>query len=71
MLDGFQAGLAWITILRKREAFRERFQGFEPDVVARWGEPEIAAALAKSGVHVYIVDQQDLAALGAGAPVGS
>jgi len=50
MLDGFQAGLAWITILRKREAFRERFQGFEPDVVARWGEPEIAAALADPGI---------------------
>lgn len=50
MLDGFQAGLAWITILRKREAFRERFQGFEPDVVARWGETEIAAALADPGI---------------------
>ncbi|MCR9149357.1 MAG: DNA-3-methyladenine glycosylase I [Rhodobacteraceae bacterium] len=50
MLDGFQAGLAWITILRKREAFRERFEGFEPDVVARWGEPEIAAALADPGI---------------------
>ena len=50
MLDGFQAGLAWITILRKREAFRARFQGFEPDVVARWGETEIAAALADPGI---------------------
>jgi DNA-3-methyladenine glycosylase I len=50
MLDGFQAGLAWITILRKREAFRERFHGFEPDVVARWGETEIAAALADPGI---------------------
>ncbi len=34
MLDGFQAGLAWITILRKRDAFRELFAGFDPEKVA-------------------------------------
>jgi DNA-3-methyladenine glycosylase I len=49
-LDGFQAGLAWITILRKRETFRARFEGFDPERVARWGEPEIAAALADPGI---------------------
>ena len=38
VLDGFQAGLAWITILRKRDAFREAFAGFDPEVVARFGE---------------------------------
>ncbi|MGM0585092.1 MAG: DNA-3-methyladenine glycosylase I [Pseudomonadota bacterium] len=50
VLDGFQAGLAWITILRKREAFRARFAGFDPVRLARWGEPEIAAALADPGI---------------------
>ena len=37
-LEGFQSGLSWITILRKREAFRAAFEGFAPDVVARYGE---------------------------------
>lgn len=46
VLDGFQAGLAWITILRKREGFREVFQGFEPEILARWGEAEVEAAMA-------------------------
>lgn len=50
VLDGFQAGLSWITILRKREAFRARFQGFSPERVARWGEAEVAAALADPGI---------------------
>ncbi len=36
ILDGFQAGLSWITILRKREAFREAFDGFEPQIIARY-----------------------------------
>lgn len=45
MLDGFQAGLAWITILRKREGFRRAFEGFEPSRVARFGEPKIAQLL--------------------------
>ena len=40
-LEGFQAGLAWITILRKRDAFREVFAGFAPDVVARFGEADV------------------------------
>jgi len=38
VLDGFQAGLAWITILRKRDNFRAAFEGFDPEVIARWGE---------------------------------
>ena len=50
MLDGFQAGLAWITILRKRDAFRARFDNFEPAKLAEWGEPEILAALADPGI---------------------
>lgn len=49
-LEGFQAGLAWITILRKRVAFREAFEGFEPEVVAAYGEPEVTRLLADSGI---------------------
>ena len=46
VLDGFQAGLSWITILRKREAFRSAFAAFDPDVVARFGEADVAHLLA-------------------------
>jgi len=49
-LEGFQAGLAWITILRKREAFREAFAGFEIERVARMGEADIARLLGNSGI---------------------
>ena len=50
MLDGFQAGLSWITILRKREAFRQAFQGFDPKIVARFDKADIARLLADSGI---------------------
>jgi DNA-3-methyladenine glycosylase I len=50
MLDGFQAGLAWITVLRKREAFRDGFAGFDPEVVARFGEQEIIRLLGDAGI---------------------
>jgi len=50
MLDGFQAGLAWITILRKRAAFRAAFAGFDPDIVAAFGEADIARLLADAGI---------------------
>ena len=50
ILDGFQAGLAWITILRKREAFRAAFEGFDPERVARYGEADIARLLADPGI---------------------
>ncbi|GAA5074218.1 DNA-3-methyladenine glycosylase I [Roseibacterium beibuensis] len=50
ILDGFQAGLSWITILRKREAFREAFEGFDPEVIAGWGEPEVARLLGNAGI---------------------
>jgi DNA-3-methyladenine glycosylase I len=50
VLDGFQAGLAWITILRKREAFRAAFAGFDPDIVARFGEADVARLLADPGI---------------------
>ena len=50
ILDGFQAGLAWITILRKRDNFRAAFEGFDPHVIARWGDTEIARCLADPGI---------------------
>ncbi len=50
ILDGFQAGLAWITILRKREAFRAAFEGFDPYVIATWGAPEVERLLADPGI---------------------
>jgi DNA-3-methyladenine glycosylase I len=42
ILDGFQAGLSWITILRKRDAFRQSFDGFEPEIIARYGKRKLA-----------------------------
>lgn len=50
ILDGFQAGLSWITILRKRPAFRAAFDGFRPEIVAGWGEAEVARLLADAGI---------------------
>lgn len=50
VLDGFQAGLSWITILRKRENFRSAFQGFDPHVIAGWGEAEVARLLTDPGI---------------------
>lgn len=50
ILDGFQAGLAWITILRKREDFRRAFDGFAPQTVARYGEKDIARLLKDASI---------------------
>ncbi|HZZ33412.1 MAG TPA: DNA-3-methyladenine glycosylase I [Phenylobacterium sp.] len=50
VLDGFQAGLAWITILRKREAFRAAFDEFDPEKIARYGEAERARLMADAGI---------------------
>jgi DNA-3-methyladenine glycosylase I len=50
MLDGFQAGLAWITVLRKREAFRAGFQGFDPETVAAFGEADVERLLGDAGI---------------------
>lgn len=49
-LEGFQAGLAWITILRKREAFRRAFAGFDPEAVARFGERDVARLLRDAAI---------------------
>jgi DNA-3-methyladenine glycosylase I len=50
VLDGFQAGLAWITILRKREGLRDAFDGFDPEIVARYGEKDIQRLLADARI---------------------
>ncbi|MEL6365696.1 MAG: DNA-3-methyladenine glycosylase I [Pseudomonadota bacterium] len=50
VLDGFQAGLSWRTILYKRENFRRAFKGFEPETVARFGEKDVARLLKDEGI---------------------
>jgi DNA-3-methyladenine glycosylase I len=50
MLDGFQAGLAWITVLRKRDAFRKAFKGFDPDKVAKFKERDVERLLGDAGI---------------------
>ncbi|MFA8020706.1 DNA-3-methyladenine glycosylase I [Bremerella cremea] len=50
VLEGFQAGLAWITVLKKREAFRKAFSGFEPKKVARFNEAKVAKLLENPGI---------------------
>ena len=50
VLDGFQAGLSWITILRKREAFRAAFDGFDPVKVAAYDVPDIERLVADAGI---------------------
>ena len=49
-LDGFQAGLSWITILRKRDAFRRAFDGFEPAIIARYDEAKVEALMNDAGI---------------------
>ena len=50
VLDGFQAGLSWITILRKRENFRSAFDNFDPHKIARYGERQVARLLKDEGI---------------------
>jgi len=50
MLDGFQAGLSWITILRKREAFRAAFDRFDPEKIARYDRAKVDALMQNSGI---------------------
>ncbi len=49
-LEAFQSGLAWITILRKREGFRAAFADFDPEKVARFGKRDVARLLADAGI---------------------
>jgi DNA-3-methyladenine glycosylase I len=50
VLDGFQAGLSWITILKKRENFRAAFAGFDPEIISEWGESDVSRLLADPGI---------------------
>jgi DNA-3-methyladenine glycosylase I len=49
-LEGFQSGLSWLTILRKRDRFREAFAGFDPAVVARFDQVDVQRLLADAGI---------------------
>jgi DNA-3-methyladenine glycosylase I len=49
-LEGFQAGLSWLTILRKRENFREAFAGFDPEEVARFDDAKVSRLLTNDGI---------------------
>jgi DNA-3-methyladenine glycosylase I len=50
VLDGFQAGLSWITILRKRENFRKAFDKFDPEKIARYGKRDIVRLMKNEGI---------------------
>ena len=50
VLDGFQAGLSWITVLKKRDAFRKAFKGFEPEKIVRFTEKDVAKLLENAGI---------------------
>ena len=49
-LDGFQAGLSWIIVLKKRENFRKAFDNFDPEIVARYGNREVNRLLKDAGI---------------------
>lgn len=49
-LEGFQSGLSWLTVLRKRPAFREAFRGFTPELVAAFGEDDVARLMADAAI---------------------
>ena len=66
MLDGFQAGLSWSTVLDKRDAFRRAFHGFDPERVARYGDADVARLLGDAGI---IRSRAKIAATIAGARV--
>lgn len=50
ILDGFQAGLSWLTILKKRGAFQKAFADFDPNIIATWGESEVDNLLQNAGI---------------------
>ncbi|MGO8971490.1 MAG: DNA-3-methyladenine glycosylase I [Myxococcaceae bacterium] len=50
LLDGFQAGLSWITILRKRDNYRKAFEGFHPERIARWPQKRVEVLMANPGI---------------------
>ncbi len=50
VLESAQAGLSWLTILKRREGYRRAYAGFDPDVIAGWGEPEASRLVADEGI---------------------
>ena len=58
ILEGMQAGLSWLTVLKKREAFREAFDGFAPDKVALYGEKKIQGLLANEGINIQEISRR-------------
>jgi DNA-3-methyladenine glycosylase I len=73
-LESFQSGLSWITILRKRPAFREAFAGFDPEVVASYGQADFDRLMADAGIvrnrakiNAAIANARAILALGDGA----
>jgi len=50
LLEGVQAGLSWLTVLRKREAYREAFNDFDPEIIAKYGEEKIAELMNNGGI---------------------
>ncbi len=50
ILEGFQSGLSWLSILRKRDAFRKAFDNFNPEKIARYNEAQVAELLANAGI---------------------
>lgn len=50
ILDGFQAGLSWITILKKRDNFRRAFEGFDPNIIATWGDEDVERLVQDAGI---------------------
>ncbi|MFC6789224.1 DNA-3-methyladenine glycosylase I [Methylobacterium komagatae] len=50
ILDGFQAGLSWITILKRREGFREAFDGFQPEIIARYTDDDVARLMGDTRI---------------------
>ena len=50
VLEGAQAGLSWLTILRKRDAYRRAFRGFDPQAIARFGEAQVTRLLTDAGI---------------------
>jgi len=70
VLDGFQAGLSWITILRKREAFRAAFANFDPEIVARFDEADRVRLLSDAGI-ILLVAAEAMAPCLMGAALGT
>ncbi len=65
VLDGFQAGLSWITILRKREAFRRAFDGFAPEKIARYSNKKVEALMQDAGHRAQSHEDRGRGRLGA------